>query len=44
MECDYRQTSNINRTNYQNVNVSRLVLQLCLPNPLEPGVKSKMMM
>ena len=34
-----RQTSNISRTKYQNLNVSRFVLQLSLPNPLMPGVK-----
>ena len=34
----YRQTSNISR------NKSRLVSQLSLPNPLKPGVKSRMKM
>ena len=38
------QTSDISRTKFQNVNVSRLVLQLYLPNPLKPGVKWKMKM
>ena len=28
----------------QNLNDSRLVLQLSLPNPLKPGVKSQMKM
>ena len=36
----YRQTSNIRPTKYQNLNISRLVLQLSLHNPLKPGVKS----
>ena len=36
----YCQTSNISGTNSQNLNVSRLILQLSLPNPLRPGVKS----
>ena len=36
----YRQISNITRTKYQNLNVSRFVLQLSLPKPLKPGVKS----
>ena len=36
----YRQIST--RTKSQNLNVSRLVLQLSLPNSLEPGVKSRM--
>ena len=35
----YRQLSNISDTKSQNLNVSRLVLQLYLPNPLKPGVK-----
>ena len=41
---DYRQFSNIRRTQSQNINVSRLVLQLSLPNPLKPGVKLRMKM
>ena len=36
----YRKTSCISRTKYQNLNVSYLVLQSSLPNPLKPGVKS----
>ena len=32
----YRQTSNIRRTKSQNLNISRLVLQSSLPNPLKP--------
>ena len=37
-----RQTSNISHTKSQNLNASRLVLHLSLPNPLKPGVKSRM--
>ena len=40
----YRKTSCINRTKSQNLNVSYLVLQLSLLNPLKPGVKSRMKM
>ena len=40
----YRQVSNIRRTQSKNTNVSRLVLQLSLPNPLKPGVKLRMKM
>ena len=36
----HHQASNISRTESQNLNVSRLVLMLSLPNPLKPGVKS----
>ena len=35
----YCQICNIRRTQSPNINVSRLVLQLYLPNPLKPGVK-----
>ena len=35
----YRKTSSINHTKSQNLTVSRVVLQLSLPNPLKPGVK-----
>ena len=35
----YRKTSSVSRTKSQNVNVTHLVLQLSLPNPLKPGVK-----
>ena len=38
----YHETSNISRTKSQSVNVFRLVLQLSLPNPLKPCVKSRM--
>ena len=37
-----RQLPNIRGTQSQNINVSRLVLQLSLPNPLKPGVKLRM--
>ena len=40
----YRQISYIRRTKSQNLNDSRLVLQLPLPNPLKPGVKPSMKM
>ena len=40
----YRQFSNIRRTQFQNINGSRLVLQLPLPNPLKPGIKLRMKM
>ena len=35
----YRKLSNIRRTKSQNLNDSRLVLHLPLPNLLNPGVK-----
>ena len=40
----YRKISNISRTKSPDLNVSRLVLQLSLPNPMKPGVKSRMKM
>ena len=40
----YRENSNISRTKSQNLNVSRLVLPLSVPNPLKPDVKSRMNM
>ena len=40
----YRRISNIRRTESPNLDVSRLVLQLSLPNPIKPGVKSRMKM
>ena len=40
----YRQASNIRRNKSQNFNVSGLVLQVSLPSPLRPGVKSRMKM
>ena len=41
---DYRKISNIIRTKLPNLNVSRLVVQLSFPNPMKPGVKSRMKM
>ena len=41
---DYRKISNIRCTKSQNLIESCLVLQLSLPNPLNPGVKSRMKM
>ena len=38
----YHKTSNIRRTKSQNLNDPHLVLQLSLPNPMKPGVKSRM--
>ena len=40
----YRQTSSISRTKSLKSSVSRLVLQMLLPNPLRSGVKSGMKM
>ena len=40
----YHQFSNIRRTQSPNIIVSRLVLQLSLPNPLKPGVKLRIKM
>ena len=40
----YCQFSNIRRTQSPIINVSRLVLQMSLPNPLKPGVKLRMKM
>ena len=40
----YRKFSNIRRTQFPNINLSRLVLQLSLPNPLKPCVKLRMKM
>ena len=37
-------TSCISRTKFQNLNVSCLLLQWSLPNPLKPGVKFRMKM
>ena len=42
--CKYRKISNIRCTKSQNCNVSHLVLQLSLPIPLKPGIKSKIKM
>ena len=40
----YLQTFNVKRTKYQNLNVSLLVLNFPLPNPLKPSVKLKIKM
>ena len=40
----YRKTCSVSRTKSQNLTVSRVVLQLSLPNPLKPGVESSMKM
>ena len=40
----YCENSNISDTKSQSKSASRLVLQLPLPNPLNPGVKSRMKM
>ena len=40
----YHKTFSISRTKYQNLNVSCLLLQWSLPNPLKPGVKLRMKM
>ena len=40
----YCKISNIRRTKSPNLNVSRLVVQLSLPNPMKPGVKLRMKM
>ena len=42
--CTYRKISNIRRTESLNLIASRLVLQLSLPDPMKPGVKSRMKM
>ena len=41
---EYRKISNIRCTKSPNLNVSRLFLQLSLPNSMKPGVKSSMKM
>ena len=40
----YRKTTSERHNKSQNLNVSHLVLQLSLPNPLKPDVKSRMKM
>ena len=40
----YRKVSNISHTKSENLNASRLIFQLSLPNPLKPGVKLRMKM
>ena len=44
LSADYCKTSSISRTKSQNLNVSCLLLQWPLPNPLKPGVKLRMKM
>ena len=44
VQIKYRKVSNIRRTESQNLNDSHLVLKSSLPNPLKPGVKSRMKM
>ena len=44
MHSIYHKISNIKYTKSQNLDVSRLVLQLSLLNQLKPGVKSRMKM
>ena len=44
LEQTYRKISNIRRTKSQNLNVSGLVVQLSSPNPMKPGVQSRMKM
>ena len=39
---DYCKISNIRHTKSPNLNVSRLVLQFSVPNPMKSGVKSRM--
>ena len=41
---DYRQFSNIRRTQSQNIKVSRIFSQFYLPNPLKPGVRLRVKM
>ena len=41
---EYRQVSNIRRTESQHLKDSRTVLRLSLPNPLKPDVKLRMKM
>ena len=41
---DYRHFSNLRCTQSQNINVSHIVWQLSLPNPLKPGVKLRVKM
>ena len=41
---NYRKTSSISRTKFQNSNVTCILLQLSSLNPLKPGVKFRMKM
>ena len=40
----YCKTSSMSHTKFQNLIVTHLVLQLSMPNPLNPGIKSRMRM
>ena len=42
-QCYCHKTPSMRRTEFQNFNVSRLVLQVALSNPLELNVKSTIM-
>ena len=44
VRATYHQISDIIQTKSQNFRVSRLHLQMYLPNPLKPGFKSRMKM
>ena len=41
-QLEYCRISNIIHTKSPNLTVSRLILQLTLPNPMKPGIKSRM--
>ena len=41
MDYTYRKVPNISGTKSPNLNVSHFILQLPLPNPMKPGVKSR---
>ena len=41
---EYHKSSSISRTKFPNLHISRLVLQLSLPEPLKSSVKSRMKM
>ena len=44
IQLTYCKLSNISHTKSPNLNVSPIVLQLSLPNPMKPAVKSRMKM
>ena len=44
VNINYHKVSNISCTKSPNLDVSRLVVQLSSPNPMKPGVKSRMKM
>ena len=37
----YHKTSNVRRTQSESLTIPRLVLQLSMPNPLKPNIKSR---